>query len=381
MISKSRLIQLTQKVIQFNSENPPGNELALSHFIEKKMISLGLKVKMYTFAKNRPNVVAVLKGRSKTASQNAILLTPHIDTVPAGKGWSFNPYGGLVKNGRIYGRGATDDKGNLACAMEVIQSLVEDKVVLRHDVILAATVDEETGSKNGIIPLIEKGILKPKAALILDSDEFSTIVAQKGLIHGRIQIFGKKAHGAYNWYGVNAIELAAKVIVEIKQYEFRYKKHHHLRGPTVNIGTIKGGDKVNMVADFCEFSFDLRYLPGMDPQDLLQTVKRLTKKHAKRFTLIVDDLQYPYEIDQEHALVKTYVDACKKLRCPSVLKGSEGATVISFFQKKRIPAVATGYGSQKTAHATNEYAQVEKLYKGAKVLEQFVKDMDHKTAR
>jgi len=390
MINKARLVQLTQKLIQFNSENPPGNELALARFIEKKMISLGLKVKTYTFApleisrrdtpfltgfaKNRPNVVAVLKGTSPKASQNAILLTPHIDTVPAGKGWSFNPYGGIVKNGRIYGRGATDDKGNLACAMEVMQSLVEDEVVLRHDVVLAATVDEETGSKKGIIPLIEKGILKPKAALILDSDEFSTIVAQKGLIHARLQIFGKKAHGAYNWYGVNAIELAAKVIADLKDHKFFYKKHHLLHKPTINIGTIRGGDKVNMVADFCEFSFDLRYLPGMNPQELLSAVKRLTKKHAKKFKLIVDDLQYPYEIDPQHTLVKTYADASRKLSCVSVLKGSEGATVISFFQKKRIPAVATGYGSQKTAHATNEYAQVEKLYKGAKVLEQFVKD-------
>ncbi len=376
MINKSRLIQLTQKVIQFNSENPPGNELALARFIEQKMRALGLKVMVPTFAKNRPNVVAVLKGVSPKASQNALLLTPHIDTVPAGKGWTVNPFGGIVKNGRIYGRGATDDKGNLACAMEVMQSLVEDKVCLLNDVILAATVDEETGSKQGIIPLIMKGMLKPKAALILDSDEFSTIIAQKGLLHARIQIFGKKAHGAYNWYGVNAIEIASQVIAEIKRYEFKYKKHHHLRGPTVNIGTIKGGDKVNMVADFCEFSFDLRYVPGMDPKKILVTIKRLVARHAKRFKLMIDDLQYPYEIDKNHRLVKTYVDACRKLRCPSELKGSEGATVITFFQKKKIPAIATGYGSRKTAHTTDEYAHVKKLYKGAKVLEQFVKDMD-----
>ena len=376
MINKTRLVQLTQKVIQFNSENPPGNELALSRFIERKMRLLGLKVAIHTFAKNRPNIIATLRGTSPKASQNAVLLTPHIDTVPAGKGWSVNPLGGIVKNGRIYGRGATDDKGNLACAMEVMQSLVEDKVVLRNDVILAATVDEETGSKQGIIPLIMKGILKPKAALILDSDEFSTIIAQKGLIHARIQIFGKKAHGAYNWYGVNAIEIASQVIAEIKRYEFDYKNHHHLRGPTVNIGTIKGGDKVNMVADFCEFSFDLRYLPGMNPRKILSTVKSLVRKHAKRFKLIIDDLQYPYEIDKNHSLVKTYVDACRKLRCPSELKGSEGATVITFFQKKRIPAIATGYGSRKTAHTTDEYAHVDKLFRGAKVLEQFIKDLD-----
>jgi acetylornithine deacetylase/succinyl-diaminopimelate desuccinylase-like protein len=146
-----------------------------------------------------------------------------------------------------------------------------------------------------------------------------------------------------------------------------------LREPTINIGTIRGGDKVNMVADFCEFSFDLRFLPGMNPKEIISTLKGLVRKHTKQFTLIIDDLQYPYEIEKNHSLVKTYVDACQKLRCPSILKGSEGATVITFFQKKRIPAIATGYGSRKTAHTTDEYAHVEKLYKGAKVLEQFLK--------
>lgn len=374
MISKPRLIKLTQKVLRFNSENPPGNELALSRFIERDMRSLGLEVKVVTFAKERPNIIATLKGTSKASAKNALLLTPHIDTVPAGIGWSMDPFGGQIKNGRIYGRGATDDKGNLACAMEVMRSLAEDGVRLSHDVVLAATVDEETGSKQGIVPLLSKGILKPKAALILDSDEFSTIIAQKGLMHARVQVFGKKAHGAYKWYGVNAIEAATGIIEELKNFKFIYRPHTLLRPPTINIGTIKGGDKVNMVADFCEFSFDLRFLPGMDPQKLLVTIKALVRKHAKRFKIIIDDLQFPYEINKQHPLVSTYVNACRAFKCPVELKGSQGATVITFFQKKKIPAIATGYGSRKTAHATDEYAHVEKLYKGAKVLERFVKE-------
>ena len=374
MINRSRLIRLTQKLIRINSENPPGNEFALSRVIAREMRSLGLKVTTPTFSKDRPNVVAVLKGKSKNAAHHAILLTPHIDTVPAGKDWSVDPFGGVVKNGRIYGRGASDDKGNLACAMEVMRSLVEDKTALDFDVIFAATVDEETGSKQGIIPLLQKKVLNPKAALILDSDEFSTIVAQKGLIHGRIQVIGKKAHGAYKHYGVNAIELASRIIDDMTRYRFSYQKHPLLRAPTINIGTIKGGDKVNMVADLCEFSFDLRYLPGMDPQKILKTVNQLAAKHVQCFKLIVDDLQYPYEISADHPLVKTYGDACRKMTCPSELKGSEGATVITFFQKQGIPAIATGYGSRKTAHATDEYAEVKKLHQGARVLERFLKE-------
>jgi len=116
MINKSRLIKLTQKVISYDSQNPPGNELALAKFIEKDMRWLGLDVKTYIYAKNRPNIVATLRGTwpRKKAAREAILLTPHCDTVPIGTGWKFKPFSGQINAGKIYGRGASDDKGNLA---------------------------------------------------------------------------------------------------------------------------------------------------------------------------------------------------------------------------------------------------------------------------
>lgn len=382
MINAKRLIKLTQKVISYNSENPPGNELALAKFIEKDMRSLGLDVKIYTFAKNRPNIVATLKGtwpRTK-AAKGSILLTPHFDTVPIGAGWKFDPLGGEIKGGKIYGRGASDDKGNLACCMEVMRSLVEDGVRLKRDVIMAATVDEETGSKEGIIPLLDKKILQPGYGLIVDSDEFYTIICQKGLLHTRIQIFGKKAHGAYNWRGINAIEQASEVIRRLKAHRFKFKKHPLLHGPTMNIGTVKGGDKVNMVADFCEFSLDTRYTPSQNSADVLRQIKRIVAGVTPKFKVIIDDSQQPYEISPSHPFVKTYVQTARKMKVNAQVKGSEGATVITFFKKHGIPAFATGFGAKGTAHTTDEYAKVATLAKGAKVMERFLKDFDQRTA-
>jgi len=373
MINKKRLVALTQKVIRINSENPPGNELKLAKFIEKDMRSLGLKVKCHTFAKDRPNIIATLKGSSKKKSKS-ILVTPHFDTVPIGSGWTIDPLGGKIRKGRIYGRGASDDKGNLACCLEVMRSLVEEKVCLEHDIVMAATVDEETGSKCGIIPLLDKKILKPDFAVILDSDEFDTIIAQKGLLHIRVQIFGKKAHGAYNWRGVNAIELASGIIRKIKKIKFKYKKHSLLRAPSINVGTIKGGDKVNMVADFCEFSLDIRYLPGMSAQEIIKKLRSIIATVTKKFKIEVDDSQKPYEISRDNSFVESYVRTAKKMRHKATLKGSEGATVITFFKKHRIPAFATGFGSHGTAHTTDEYADINFLYEGAKTLEQFLKE-------
>jgi acetylornithine deacetylase/succinyl-diaminopimelate desuccinylase family protein len=378
MINKSRLIKLTQKVISINSENPPGNEFELARFIEKDMRSLGLQVKTYTYTKNRPNIVATLKGTMTRmqAAKEALLITPHFDTVPIGKGWTYRPLGGEVRNGKIYGRGATDDKGNLASCMEAMRSLVEDKISLKKDVIMAATVDEETGSQYGIIPLLEHKILKPKLALVMDSDDCDTIIAQKGLFHSRIQIFGKKAHGAYNWRGISAIEIAACIINKLKSIKWQYRKHPLLHGPTMNIGVIKGGDKINMVCDFCEFALDTRFAVGMDPKKIYKRIEHVIESEAKKYKIIIDDLQMPYEIDPKHPYVQTYIQASKRMGCPAKIKGSEGATVITFFKKHGIPAFATGYGASGTAHTNDEFVRINTLYRGTRVLERFIKEYD-----
>jgi len=394
MINKERLIKIAQSLIRINSVNPgnkptgskaigpfpPGNEVAVADFVARDLKSIGMDIKIYSFAKNRPNVVATLKGtwpRAK-AAREALLITPHYDTVPFGKGWKFDPLGAAIKNGRIYGRGASDDKGNCAVGMEALHSLVEDGVRLQRDIVFAATADEETGSKLGVIPLLKKGILRPKVALITDSEEFDAIIAQKGLFHCRIQIFGKKAHGAYNWLGVNAIEIAARVIERLKKHQFKYKKHPLLVPPTKNIGTIHGGDKVNIVADFCEFTVDIRFMPGMKAEEVLKEIESLVAKETKNFKVSIDDTQKTYEIDPKHPFVKTYVDVCRRLGFKANLKGSQGATVITFFQDYGIPAFSTGWGSHGVIHANDEYAEIKTLHNGAKVLEAFLKEYDVK---
>ena len=182
------------------------------------MEAFGLKCKSYEFARQRPNLVGLLKANSKEAK--TILISPHLDTVPAGRGWKFPPFKGVVKNGRIYGRGATDCKGNLAVAIEVLNSLIEDKARLKNNILFAATADEESGSTLGLIPLLKKNMLKADYALILDSDEFDVVITQKGLIHCKVSLFGRKAHGAYPWKGINAINIASNIIQDLKRYKF-----------------------------------------------------------------------------------------------------------------------------------------------------------------
>jgi len=370
MVNKNRLIRLTRKLIRINSENPGGNEFKIARFIKYYLKNLGLDARIYEFKKMRSNVLAVLPGRNKKYS---LLITPHLDTVPSGKNWHFNPFKGRIYKNRIYGLGATDCKGNLACGLEVINSLVEDNIVLDYNLIFAATGDEESGSKLGLIPLLDKGILKSDAVVVLDSDEFGIVITQKGLIHFKVKIQGKKAHGAYPWQGINAIDIAIDILKELKGRKFISIKNKYLKAPTLNIGTIKGGDKVNVVADWCEFELDFRFLPGMSAKKILKDIRNIIQKHTQRFTIEIEGIQKPYKINKNHPLVGYLLKAMKKINIKPTIKGSEGTTTITFFQNKNIPAIATGFGQQGCAHATNEYIKVDNLYRGAQVLEEFLK--------
>jgi succinyl-diaminopimelate desuccinylase len=370
MINKARLLKLIRTLISIDSQNPPGNERAIALFVAAYFKRLGCKTRIVEFKKDRSNVIAVLEGKEKSRS---LLLTPHLDTVPAGREWKKDPLGAAIASGRLYGLGATDCKGNLACGMEAIESLVRDGVKLPYTVIFAATADEESGSELGLIPLLDKGILSPSEAVVLDSDDFSIIVAQKGLLHLKVKIQGKKAHGAYPHLGINAIDQAARILTDLKKQAGQRARHKYLMPPTVNTGTICGGDKVNVVAGWCEFELDFRFLPGESAQVLLAGLKKIIRRHAKRFKIEIEGIQQPYEIEKTHGLVQGLSGAIKEAGARPVIKGSEGATVITFFQHKNIPAVATGFGSDVCAHMADEYVKVNNLYKGAIALEYFLK--------
>ena len=371
MVRKQRLIKLIRELISIDSQNPPGNEAKIGSFVQKILLGLGLKSRIYEFRPGRSNVVAVLKGKS---SKHKLLLTPHLDTVPAGTSWKMPVFDGLIRKDKIYGLGATDCKGNLAAMLEALNSITEDGLVFDYDIVIAATADEESGSDLGLIPLIERKILKVHAALVLDADDFEIVVTQKGLLHLKVRIRGKKAHGAYPWLGNNAIDMAVRVLADLKTQKKKFAPDRYLHGPTVNIGTICGGDKVNVVADWCEFELDFRFLPGTNEKALLKNLKNTLAKYSKKFSIEVQGIQAPYQIDTKHPLVSSLERAMKNLKIKPRISGSEGATVITIFQDQNIPAIATGFGKEGCAHIADEYASLSSLAKGAEVLVEFLRN-------
>ncbi|MGE5309341.1 MAG: M20 family metallopeptidase [Deltaproteobacteria bacterium] len=369
MVNSQRLSTLIRTLIAIDSQNPPGNESAIARFVCSYLRKMGLEPRTVEYAKDRTNVLCRMAG----GGPGTLLLTPHLDTVPAGKGWKRDPFNAVLEKGRLYGLGTTDCKGNLACTLEAMNSLIDERVRLRYDILFAATADEESGSVLGLEPLLKDGTLKPDAAVVLDVEDFHIIVAQKGLMHVRLRVKGKRAHGAYPWNGENAIDVMAAILCDLKKFRPAYRKNPYLREPTVNAGTIKGGDKINVVADWCEVELDLRFLPGMRPAALLSGLKTAARRHARKFEVEVLGVQQPYEIGEGHRLVTQMKKAMTSRGIRPMLKGSEGATVISFFQKAGIPSIATGFGTEGNCHVNDEYVKADNLFRGAGVIEEFLR--------
>ncbi|MFH1127416.1 MAG: ArgE/DapE family deacylase [archaeon] len=369
MTPKDRIIQLTQRLIQARSENPPGNEHEAAMIVKKELEGIGLEVSVFEYEKGRENIIGILKGKGK----KTLLVNTHLDTVPAGAGWKHPPFEGIIEDNKIYGRGASDCKGNTASCIEAIRTLAKNKTDLGGTLIFAATVDEEMGSKNGLDIMMKKRIIKPDAAFIVDSADHNIDLAQKGLIHFTIKIFGKKAHGAYPHHGRNAIVAAAETITKLSSLKLKHTIHPLLSPPTINIGTIKGGEKINMVPDLCEFGVDIRFLPGMDSDDILASVKKTIETVTKDYELIVGQFLEPFEIDKNEPLVKCVFESIKEVRGNAKYAGVSGATMVTLFRDIGIPAVSTGFGINECMHATDEYAVIDDLVDGAKVVEKTIK--------
>lgn len=376
MAGDNRVVRLTRKLISINSENPPGNEYEIARFVKRFLKEFGFSSEIIEFAPKRSNLVCKVKSKS---SRGEILLTPHLDTVPAGGGWKFNPFSGRIHNSKIYGRGASDCKGNLAVCLEVLAELKEEKQKLNNlDIIFLASADEEAGSGLGFKPLLKR-LGRLDYAVVLDGDEFEVIYGQKGLLHLRVIVKGKKAHGAFPERGINAIEKSLEIIKGIALWVKKKNQEDKTAGFTLNIGKISGGERVNVVADNCSFEIDIRFAKVQDKRKLIDAVREIARRKTKSFSLSVLAFQNPVCMDKNNLLFKILKSSLAKNKCRVKMKFCRGATVLNFLERKGIPSCVFGFGSKGQAHTSNEYAEIKKLTLGVKILKHFLIDLDRKT--
>lgn len=207
------LVGLCSKLIQIPSENPPGDTTKLAKFIRSYLKAKGLSTKTYEPKKGRPNiVVSIGEGRPN------IVLSGHMDEFPAGEGWTFPPFSGAVRNGKILGRGAGDMKAGLAVSLLAAALIKEMRVKLKGSLTLALVSDEETGGVWGTQWLLKNvRAVRGDACLIGESSGAWAIgVGEKGVLWLRVSASGVSGHAAYG-QGESAIKKVSAVVDSISK--------------------------------------------------------------------------------------------------------------------------------------------------------------------
>ncbi|MFA4986027.1 MAG: M20 family metallopeptidase [Candidatus Brocadiia bacterium] len=370
-------ISLIADMVGCNTTNPPGDEHLAAKVVCSFLNRHGISYRTHEHVAGRTNVVAELGKGEKT-----LLLAAHIDVVPAGEGWDTPPFQLTVKDGRMFGRGVSDDKGPLAGILSAIRYFVENPDMLHCKLLVVAAADEERGSNEGFKYLMANGLVNADFCIIGDiaghCEEID--IAEKGVAHFHLEVKGKQAHASVPNEGRNAIYAMADWIARIRRYEFKFSPHHILSAPTINVGMISGGIAPNVVAGDCKAVMDMRYLPGMDIEKVRQELLYLSNLDASDNP----DVKCSVRIDETHILRPTQLSpdnedlrllssAIEKVKGKKPeFKGFGGATDCKTFIEKGIPAVAFGPGDESVAHLANEYLDVAELEEFISILIEFI---------
>lgn len=377
--NKCEIITFLQEMIRINTENPPIKSDEFIKYFDAKLKSYDFETEVIG-KEARPNIIAKVKGNNEGKT---LILNPHFDVVPAGEGWSVQPYGGEIIDGKIYGRGSYDCKGRIAVFASAMRLLKELKLPFNGEIVLVTTCDEETGGTEGAKYLLEEGLLEGDMCIGEGSDEM-LYTAHKGILHTRITTYGKASHGGRCWMGVNAIEKANKILnllIDMKhkyeelgsEYYGKFNKY-----TSINIGKIEGGVKVNSVPDFCSIEIDCRVAPEFSTENLLNEIKsnlEEIKSNDSEFSYDIKILlmEEPDILDSNCNLFKTVRKAYRDWTGKELpMEATYSLTDARYFRRAGIPAInfcgPGGPGQGIGGHCADEHIKIEHLMSSVKMM-------------
>lgn len=365
---EQEIVDLACKLITARTENPPGNEILAAKVVEDFFKSLQIPYTIHEKAKGRTNIVGYIGGRGEQPFVPALLVACHLDVVPAGDDWKRNPFEAWIENGRIYGRGSSDNKGQMASMMAVAKFLKEHESRLKGQFLLTGVADEERGSTLGLEYLLNECGVKADYAIIPDvAHNMQMIdVTEKGALFLEITSHGKQAHGSRPETGINAIWNMIPLLERIKQLKFQKTSHPLHTPPTLNLGSIHSGTVPNIVPALCKAQLDIRYLPDDSANTIIGNIQNIIKDTAAhypaKFDLRIISNQPPTAVPIDNPLVELISKHTMAiLGTRPQPKGMSGATVTKQLIQKGITAVGFGPGDETEAHATNESISIKEL--------------------
>jgi acetylornithine deacetylase/succinyl-diaminopimelate desuccinylase-like protein len=352
----------------------PGQEYKVAKIVENEFSEAGIKYKVFNRGK-RPDIIAFI-GQNKPGYRK-LLLAAHMDTVPGGEGWTVTkPFVPKMVGCRMYGRGATDDKGPLAALVSAAKALKKQEKTINGCVIVAAVSDEEVNLCPGLESLIKKKAICPTDAIMPDVGGSMHIitVGEKASLNVSVKAFGKAAHGSTPQLGKNAICGMSEFLSLLQAYQLRHV-HDPLfpDGPTINVGMIKGGDAPNKVAAECEAVLNIRYLPSQNRDDIIAELRQISSQvsiKGVKFAFSVRSRSDAFKLSPSAPIVKAVMRFSG-----AKLKGIGGGTVSKLLVRQGIDSVGFAPGDEDVAHMADEYIDIAELEKFSVIVQKIARDI------
>ncbi|KON69146.1 succinyl-diaminopimelate desuccinylase [Peribacillus butanolivorans] len=366
LIDESKSVRFLQSLIQVNSVNPQGNEKRVAEVIQTYLKSSKLQVELDDLGNDRANLFVTYP--NVKSDDRYLVYSGHFDTVPTGKvEWEHDPFSGKLIDNKVFGRGATDMKSGVAAMVLALECIERAGVQLNGKLQFVGTAGEEVDGY-GAKKVVEKGQIDKATALVVsEPSENELYTSHKGCLWLEIITYGKTAHGSMPDQGINAITAMNELMNRLQTYEFEYSPHPLLGYPTINIGTIEGGVKTNVVPDQCNLTLDIRTVPGQDNDSILHDIenmiKEISEKSQSTYQIKVINRMDSVSTNEFDDFVKLAVQTGKNhvnldLR-PSGVNYYTDASV--YWPHLRIPTIIIGPGNPRLAHQPDEYVEIDKF--------------------
>jgi acetylornithine deacetylase len=363
---------LLADLIRIPSVNPMGRAQSGDDFVEEHLAGYvaeylrrsGVEVELDEVTPRRPNVIA----RITTGARETILLEAHLDTVRV-DGMTIPPFEPVVRDGRLFGRGACDTKASLAAFLYAVTSVLAEGRRPRHNVVLLAVADEEyqfTGARRAV----ERG-LGADWGIVGEPTSLGIIHAHKGVTRWRIHTTGRAAHSAYPQQGENAIYTMAQIVARLDDYALGLQEQvpHPLLGPpTLSVGVIEGGQAVNVVPDHCWIEIDRRTLPGENAEEVMADVRHVLRE-VNGWTMEAPHLSVAgMHVPDSSAAVTELSAALRAVTGNAVLTSAPYATDAGLYCQAGVPCVVFGPGDIAEAHTSAESVPLKEVEQCADVI-------------
>ncbi|MEF8785460.1 MAG: ArgE/DapE family deacylase [Haloarculaceae archaeon] len=389
---RDSLVEQAHDLVAVDTQNPPGETASLAGSLETTLSGLGLDTERIVADPAKPNLLATLPGES----ERTLLYNGHLDTVPFDEEtWTHDPLG--ERDGdRLYGRGATDMKGAVAAMVLAVRAFAETETTPPVTLQFAFVSDEETSGEAGLPTLLANRDLAADGCVIgettCEQGRHSVTVADRGSIWLTLAATGTAAHGSRPMLGENAIDrlynaverirtefgterldldAALDPIVEesVEYYAPRLGEsaaRELFAYPTVNLGTLEGGESINSVPQSARAHVDIRLAPAVDTERILARIRECVDGCTG---ITIEEVSWSvgtYE-PVDSLLVDAVAETAEEVTGERIYRRSAtGGGDAKTLRNAGIPTVEFGLGTD-TAHAVDEYTTVEALAGNAAV--------------